>query len=74
MMIKADEARDLSIKNATKKFRKEIENAYRNGKFNTNIVCDSEHELLMYTILAHNNGYKYKKGWYGVWGEIEVMW
>ena len=73
-MFRADKTRDLSIKNATKKFRKEIENACRDGKFSTNIVCYSENELLMYAILANSNGYKYKKGWYGAWGNIEVMW
>lgn len=74
MMIKANRARDLSIKNATKKFRKEIKDACKNGRFSTTILCNSENELLMYAILANSNGYKYKKGWYGAWGNIEVIW
>ena len=74
MMIKANRARDLSIVGATKRFKKEIKNACKDGKFCITILCDSKNELLMYETLANSNRYEYKRIWDKTWGKIEVMW
>ena len=76
MMIKfdADRAINLSIKNAYKKFIKEIKGACKAGKFNASFRCSSLGELRAYEIFADEMGYRYDKDWHEDIGWIEVMW
>ena len=76
VMIKfdADRAINLSIKNAHKKFIKEVKGACKAGLFSVTFRCSSLGELKIYEILADEMGYKYDKDWHEDIGWIEVMW
>ena len=77
-LIKAFKARDLSIKNAKKKFIEEIKEETTKGRFNHSFVCFSESEVNMYMILAKAGRYNYDVFKYGNNGSfrayVDVTW
>ena len=76
-VIKAINARDLSIKGAKENFNKKIKEACEHGEFNTVFYCSSKNELLMYKTLAYGNRYNYKIHEITIdtcCGYVEVMW